>query len=136
MITSDFVAYVISATTTPSSLVSKNEITERLTTLMIEIARECDAIGATLIGHIKCVLDANEYLAVSVTDASGHASVRGDLTNDIDHVFVVINAMLYGLTYEQVKSIVDELVIKHLSFDTTVRIEELDKKQSPIHFHC
>lgn len=130
MITSDFVAYSLRASVTSTSPAAPDLVRDRLVALMNAIALECDKAGATLIGHIKCVLDAGNkgFLAVSTTDASGRATVRGEMKEGVNELNVIINVLLYGLARIKVQEIVDPLVREHMTFDgAKVHLEDLDK---------
>lgn len=134
MITSDFVAYALRVSVVSASPVSPELVRDRLVALMNAIASECDKAGSTLIGHIKCVLDAGDkgFLAVSTTDASGHATVRGELKEGVNELNVIINVLLYGLARIRVQGIVDPLAREFMAFDgAQVHLEDLDKKEAP-----
>jgi len=131
MITSDFVAYALRVSVAPPSPVAPGLVRDRLVELMNAIAAGCDKAGATLIGHIKCVLDAGNkgFLAVSTTDASGHATVRGELKEAVDELSIIINVLLYGLTRIKVQEVVAPLARELMAFDgATVNLEDLDEK--------
>jgi hypothetical protein len=133
MITSDFVAYALRVGVKVPAPLPPSLVKERLVELMKSIAAECDKAGSTLIGHIKCMLDAGEkgFLAVSTIDASGHATVRGELRGGIDELNVIVNALLYGLDRCKVQEIVDSLARKHLSFEGgEMELEDLDEAHS------
>lgn len=136
MITSDFAAYAVRAAVSLPSSVTPEDVRERLVKLMNAIASECDRAGSTLIGHIKCVLDAGEkgFLGVSVTDASGHATVRGELGGDLDKLDIIINVLLYGLTRAQVQGIVEPLTMRCMSFDGgQIELDDLEERRHHEH---
>ena len=123
MITSDFVAYALGVSVNSPSPLAPQLVRDRLVALMNTIASECDKAGSTLIGHIKCVLDAGDagFVSVSTVDASGHASVRGELKESVNELNIIINVLLYGLARSKVQEVVDPLVWEHMSFDGAVR---------------
>ncbi len=136
MITSDFSAYAVRAIVHLPAPVMPEQVRVRLVDLMNSIASECERAGATLIGHIKCVLDAGEngFLAVSVTDASGNATVRGEIKNGIGELNIVFNVLLYGLTRSRVQEIVDPLVKMRMSFEgARIKLEDLEKEHQHEH---
>ncbi|NLK26050.1 MAG: hypothetical protein GX307_05700 [Euryarchaeota archaeon] len=118
MMTPDFSAYAVGVDVHLDCPVAPKEICSAIEDLLGHIARECDRAGATLIGHIKSVVetDGQGFLGVSVIDPTGEATFRGELQEGITQMDIIINVLLYGLTKDRLQGLVDPLVRKYLVF--------------------
>jgi hypothetical protein len=138
MITDDFAAYAVGVDVHLHGPLRAVHVQEKVESLLVRIARECADAGAYLIGHIKCVVDAQEkgMLAVSTVDAAGQPHSRGSLEDGAEVLEIIFNVLLYGLTREKVQRIVDPLVREGLSFPgANLRIEDLGKGHHHEHDH-
>lgn len=138
MITSDFAAYAVGVDAHFDPPISGKELQGRVERLMARIAQECTREGATLIGHIKCVVETtgSGFLQVSVTEPSGRPMARGDLADHVPEMELIVNVLLYGLTRSKVKSIVDPLAMSELQVSgAELGIEDLEKGHDHDHEH-
>lgn len=130
MLTPDFAAYAVGIEVRLSRPITPAEIRSRVESLLTLIAQECDRAGATLIGHIKCVVetDGKGFMAVSVLDPTGKPTTRGELQEGITDIDIILNVLLYGLTRSRVQELVDPLALRYLAFpEAEIELEDLEK---------
>lgn len=138
MITPDFSAYAVNAELRSDRPMQAAELEAAVEGLLSHIAQACGAAGAVLIGHIKCVLETPQqgFLASSVLEPQGKPMSRGELRDGMTEAEVLINVLLYGLTREQVRGIVNPLAERELSLPgVRVKIRDLEEPGNLVHFH-
>lgn len=136
MITPDFAAYAVGIDIRFDRPVTAKEVQSRIETMISKVARACDEAGATLIGHIKCVVETKGkgFLGVSVTDPTGAPTSRGELQDGIDEMKVIVNVLLYGLKRHTIQELVDPIAEKEMAFQgAKVRLEDLEREHRHEH---
>lgn len=75
------------------------------------IFMDCMSRGARMMGHVKCLIDAQDsgYLICSVTSLGEQARCMDKLTAPFMRMQLTMNIMLYGLD----EMIIEEIVIKN-----------------------
>lgn len=128
MITDDFAAYALGINVRLTRPITPAEIRTRVEELLMLIAQACDRAGATLIGHVKCVVETEGkgFLGVSVTEPNGKATSRGELQEGIAAMDITVNVLLYGLSRNRIQEIVDPLALQKLTFPgAEIELEDL-----------
>lgn len=79
-------------------------IGDMLREMMDAIARDCVAMGARFIGHIKSHLVCAQGTLKADTIGIGHpAALHGELTGPAKDLYVAINSIVQGIAEQQVK---------------------------------
>lgn len=69
-----------------------------------DVAVGCAERGAEMIGHIKANFKAGEqFLSVSCTSLEGKTTVKAEFSAPVDEFTGVMNALVYGITPEEIK---------------------------------
>jgi len=130
MITDDFSAYAVGIDIHLDRPVTAAEVRGRVEELLVAIAKACDQAGATLIGHIKAVVETEGkgFLGISVTEPTGKATTRGELQDGAKALEITVNVLLYGLTRSKVQELVDPLAMRMLDFPgSEIELEDLEE---------
>jgi len=96
----------------------------------------CGEAGATLIGHIKCIAEADKggYLTCSATDSSGKVRCKGQFGEGSRRLDLVLNVLVYGLERAKIEDIVmraSRTVLEGMG--SFVEIEDLDVEHDHDH---
>ena len=139
MITPDFNAYAFQARAYYANPLSSRSVRCMVEGMMTSIALECAKEGATLIGHIKSVTEADGkgFLACSVVEPNGAVQTKGKMDEGITEIEVILNVLLYGLRREKISEIVKWIAKKELG-GSAARLEIAELKEhshSDMHHH-
>ncbi len=90
--------------------ISAGEGQKTLANYLEAIAGKCDAVGDTVIGHIKAIalFADGTYFRVSVVSAKHPAETDGNSSADITAAKITLNVLVYGLSRNRLQQIVQE----------------------------
>ena len=94
----------------PTKEIAAGEGQKTLANLLQVIAGKCDAVGHTVIGHIKTIalLADGTYFRVGVVSAKHPAETDGNPTADFTGAKITLNVLVYGLSRHRLQQIVQE----------------------------
>jgi len=132
MYTPDFAAYAGRIHVRFKKPRSATELQKLLQDFMSITAVGCGEAGATLIGHIKCIAEADKggYLACSATDSSGNVRCKGEFSEGSRRLDLVLNVLVYGLERPKIEDVVmraSETVLE--GKDSRVEVEDLEVEE-------
>jgi len=132
MLTPDFAAYAGRIHVRFRKPRSGAHIQSLMQDFMSRTAIGCGEAGASLIGHIKCIVEADNggYLVCSATDSSGRVRCRGSLKDGAYDLDLVLNVLLYGLDREKIEEVVARSSKDLMeSKESKVEIEDMDVEE-------
>jgi hypothetical protein len=90
--------------------ISAGQGQKTLANYLEEIAGKCDAVGDTVIGHIKAIalFADGTYFRVSVVSAKHPAETDGNASADITAAKITLNVLVYGLSRNRLQQIAQE----------------------------
>lgn len=105
-----------------------NKLEDMARDLMMEIAKECVKQGATMIGHVKCILHtAGGWVKADTIGTKYGVYVKSELANPQSEGTLVINSIIVGLDKNKIIDITKTLgkaIPERYGFTATA----LDKK--------
>jgi hypothetical protein len=102
------------------------------------LARGCDVDGQAVIGHIKglATFPNGGYLRVNAVSSSHPADIGGVAPPDCTELTLTLNALVYGLRYEQVAALVDETATRTAQgWGGHVRVDPVRSRDQDAHHH-
>lgn len=79
--------------------------------LLSEISKDCGAAGALAIGHNKANFrSCDELLSISCTTEDGNVRTKCDFTRPVSDYTGVMNVIVYGLGYPELRGIIETRV--------------------------
>lgn len=87
---------------------SREKAEANIKTCLAEIAKDIQAAGCKLIGHLKAIIKTPKggYLMVSITSFDEEAQIKGRLPATIQEFDITVNTIAYDIDKEKLKEIV------------------------------
>lgn len=138
MYTPDFAAYAGRIHVRFKKPRSAGELQQLVQDFMSRTAVGCGEAGATLVGHIKCIAEAEKsgFVTCSATDSSGKVRSKGEFGGESHRLDLVLNVLVYGLDRSKIEEVVAETSKTVLEcVDSAVEVEDLDVEHDHGHDH-